>query len=373
VNGERVVTVTREYQICTRCVMDTTDPLITFDEEGICNHCKNYLELIDKYILPEPERTMELKRIITQIRQKGGDKEYDSILGVSGGVDSTYMAYKAKELGLRPLAVHLDNGWDSKLAVSNIERVLKHIEIPLYTHVIDWEEFRDLQLAYFKASVVDIEAITDHAIYATIYKVAAKHKVKYIIDGYNLITEGILPRSWIWNKNDLVNLKDIHHRFGTKPLKTFPTMGFLKYAYLRKIRGFRSFALLNYIDYNREKAKQILMDDLGWEDYGGKHLESLFTKFYQSYILPRKFNIDKRKAHLSALILSGQITRNAALKKLEKPPYDEQELKRDKDYVLKKLQLSSEEFESLMVLPINRHQDYKTDLWLRNFLLRFKT
>ncbi|MFX1492343.1 MAG: N-acetyl sugar amidotransferase [Promethearchaeota archaeon] len=367
------MTLTREYQMCTRCVMDTTDPLITFDEAGICNHCTNYLKLLDRYILPEPERTIELQRIISEIQRKGKGKEYDSILGVSGGVDSTYMAYKAKELGLRSLAVHLDNGWDSKLAVTNIERVLKRLDIPLYTHVIDWEEFKDLQHAYFKASVVDIEAITDHAIYATIYDVAVKHKVKYIVDGFNLITEGILPRSWIWNKNDLVNLKDIHRRFGTKPLKTFPMLGFPRYAYLRKIRGYRSFALLNYIDYNREKAKQFLMKELGWEDYGGKHLESLFTKFYQSYILPRKFNIDKRKAHLSALILSGQTTRDAALKELEKPPYDEQELKRDKEYVLKKLSFTEDEFESLMALPVKRHDEYKTDRRLRNFLLKFRS
>ncbi len=353
--------------------MDTTDSLISFDEAGICNHCTNYLELLNRYILPEPERTTELKRIITEIQRKGKGKEYDSILGVSGGVDSTFMAYKAKELGLRPLAVHLDNGWDSKLAVTNIERVLKRLDISLNTYVIDWEEFKDLQHAYFKASVVDIEAITDHAIYATIYDVAVKHKVKYIIDGFNLITEGILPRSWIWNKNDLVNLKDIHRQFGTKPLKTFPMMGFPRYAYLRKIRGYRSFALLNYIDYNREKAKQFLMKKLGWEDYGGKHLESLFTKFYQSYILPRKFNIDKRKAHLSALILSGQTTRESALKELEKPPYEEQELKRDKEYVLKKLGFSEDEFERLMAQPIKRHDEYKTDRRLRNFLLKFRS
>lgn len=348
--------------------MDTTDPEIAFDEKGVCNHCTNYLKLLNQNILQEPERTTTLKRLISKIHEEGKNKEYDAILGVSGGVDSTFMAFKAKELGLRPLAVHLDNGWNSKLAVSNIERVLKRIDVDLYTHVIDWEEFKDLQLAYFKASVIDIEAITDHAIVAVIYDIAVRHKVKYIISGYNLATEGILPRSWVWNKTDVVNLRDIHSKFGTKKLKTFPTMGFLKYAYRRKIRGYKSIQLLNYLDYNRAKAKQFLMDDFGWEDYGGKHHESLFTKFYQAYVLPTKFNVDKRKAHLSTLILSGQITREDALKTLEEPLYDEIELKRDKEYVLKKLGLTESEWEHLMTLPIRRHDEFKTDLRLRKLI-----
>ncbi|MFX0079373.1 MAG: N-acetyl sugar amidotransferase [Candidatus Hermodarchaeota archaeon] len=365
--------MTREYEICTRCVMDTTDPEITFDDDGICNHCTNYLELLDKHILPEPERTASLKRLISKIQEKGKNKEYDAILGVSGGVDSTYMAFKAKELGLRPLAVHLDNGWNSKLAVSNIERVLKRIDVDLYTHVIDWEEFKDLQLAYFKASVVDIEAITDHAIVAEIYNTAVRHSVKYIISGYNLATEGILPKSWVWNKMDAVNIRDIHRRFGTKKLETFPLMGFPKYAYLRKIRGYKSIQLLNYLDYNRVKAKQFLIDDFGWEDYGGKHHESLFTKFYQAYVLPRKFNIDKRKAHLSTLILSGQITREDALKTLKKPLYDERDLKRDKEYVLKKFGLTENEWGALMALPIRQHDEFKTDQRVRRLLLMFRS
>jgi N-acetyl sugar amidotransferase len=353
--------------------MDTTDPEIVFDEKGICNHCTTYLELLDKHILPEPERTASLKRLIAKIQEKGKHKEYDAILGVSGGVDSTYMAFKAKELGLRPLAVHLDNGWNSKLAVSNIERVLKRINVDLYTHVIDWEEFKDLQLAYFKASVVDIEAITDHAIVAEIYNTAVRLGVKYIISGYNLATEGILPKSWVWNKMDAVNIRDIHRKFGTKKLETFPMMRFAKYAYLRKIRGYRSIQLLNYLDYNRAKAKQFLIDDFGWEDYGGKHHESLFTKFYQAYVLPSKFNIDKRKAHLSTLILSGQISREEALKILKEPLYDEKELKRDKEYVLKKFGLTEDEWENLMALPIRQHDEFKTDLRLRRFLLLFRS
>ncbi len=348
--------------------MDTTDPDIQFDEKGICNHCTNYERRKGQFILPAEERKEKLAQIVEIIQKKGKNKDYDCVLGVSGGVDSTFTAIKAKALGLRPLAVHLDNGWNSKLAVTNIEKVLKHIDVDLHTHVIDWEEFKDIQLAYFKASVVDIEAITDHAIMAIIYETAVKYGVKYILTGSNYATEGIMPRSWVWIKNDLTNLKDIHKKFGTKKLKTFPTLGFLKTVYFKKIRGFQSIPILNYLDYDREKAKQILIDEFGWEDYGGKHHESLFTKFYQAYILPQKFDIDKRKAHLSTYIMSDQITREEALRELEKPLYDEKELKRDKEYVLKKFGWTEEDFEVIMKLPIKRHDDYKTDLWQRKLL-----
>lgn len=360
--------MTAEYQMCTRCVMDTTDPNIQFDSHGVCNHCRNYEIRKAKIILPDEEKKTELQRTITKIQEAGKKKNYDCILGVSGGVDSTYMAYKAKELGLRPLAVHLDNGWNSRLAVTNIEKVLNRLNVDLYTHVIDWEEFKDLQIAYFKASVVDIEAITDHAIVAVIYKVAQQQGVKYILSGSNFVTEGIMPKSWVWTKNDLVNLRDIHNKFGTKKLKTFPTLGFLRLVYLKKVLGYQNSPLLNYIEYNRERAKKFLIDDFNWEDYGGKHFESLFTKFYQAYILPRKFNIDKRKAHLSTYIMSGQIGREEALRELKKPLYDEKEFQRDKEYVLKKFGWTESEFEEIMALPIKRHDEYKTDQWQRKIL-----
>jgi N-acetyl sugar amidotransferase len=354
--------------MCTRCVMDTTDPKITFDENGICNHCTYYLSRMDQFILPADERQKKLDQIVSQIKEHGKGKPYDCVAGISGGVDSTYMVYKATELGLRPLAVHLDNGWDSRLAVTNIERVLNKLGVDLYTHVIDWEEFRDLQQAYFKASVIDIEVASDHAIMATVRTQTAKRGLKYILGGTNYATEGIMPRSWVWTKNDLTNLKDIHRKFGTKKLKTYPMLGFLGLVYLRKIRGIQTVPFLNYIDYNREKAKRFLIEELGWEDYGGKHHESLFTKFYQAYILPRKFNIDKRKAHLSTMICSGQISREEALRILDEPLYDETELKRDMDYILKKFGWTKEEFERLMELPVCPHDHYKTDRWLRRLL-----
>ena len=360
--------MTQKYQMCTRCVMDTTDPKITFDENGICNHCTYYLSRMDQFILPAVEKQKKLDQIVSQIKEHGKGKPYDCVAGISGGVDSTYMVYKATELGLRPLAVHLDNGWDSRLAVTNIERVLNKLGVDLYTHVIDWEEFRDLQQAYFKASVVDIEVASDHAIMATVRTQTAKRGLKYILGGTNYATEGIMPRSWVWTKNDLTNLKDIHRKFGTKRLKTYPMLGFLGLVYLRKIRGIQTVPFLNYIDYNREKAKRFLIEELGWEDYGGKHHESLFTKFYQAYILPRKFNIDKRKAHLSTMICSGQISREEALRILDEPLYDETELKRDMDYILKKFGWTKEEFERLMGLPVCPHDHYKTDRWLRRLL-----
>jgi N-acetyl sugar amidotransferase len=348
--------------------MDTTDPKIQFDENGICNHCTNYISKIDQMILPVNERKEQLAQIITEVKEWGKEKEYDCVAGISGGVDSTYMVYKATELGLHPLVVHLDNGWDSRLAVTNIERVLNQLGVDLYTHVIDWEEFKDLQKAYFKASVVDIEVASDQAITALIGKIAKDRGIKFILVGTNYSTEGIMPRSWVWTKNDVTNLKDIHKKFGTKKLKSYPLLGYLGSIYLKKVKGIRTIPFLNYIDYNRAEAKTFLIEKMGWEDYGGKHHESIFTKFYQSYILPRKFNIDKRKAHLSTMICSGQITREDALKVLEEPLYDENELHRDTEYVLKKFGWTEEEFEEIMNLPVKAHDEYKTDLWIRKLL-----
>ncbi len=250
-----------EHRICTRCVMDTTDPEIKFDENGVCNHCKRYEELVRLKLLTGEEREKRLKEIVGKIKRYGKNKKYDCIIGVSGGVDSSYVAYIAKKLGLRPLAVHLDNGWDTELAISNIEKILKKLDIDLYTYVVDWEEFRDLQLAYFKASVVDIEVVTDHAIIAALYDIADKRKIKYILSGSNIVTEGIMPNSWGYNKNDLRNLKDIYKRYGTVKLKTYPTMGLFKWLYYRFIKGIQTIPLLNYMDYNKKKAKKLLISE----------------------------------------------------------------------------------------------------------------
>lgn len=357
--------MSENYQICARCIMDTTDPDIEFDENGICNHCRGYDKLARKYVFTGKEGEQKLGEIVDKIKEQGENQEYDCIMGLSGGVDSTYTAYLAKQLGLRPLAVHLDNGWDSEIAAKNIEHIVKKLDLNLYTYLIDWNEFRDLQLAYFKASVVDIEAVTDHAIIATWYNIANERGIKYIVSGTNIVTEGIMPESWFHYKYDLKNLEAVHNQFGTVKLKTFPRLGVGKQLYYQYIKNIKSVSILNYIPYVKKDAKKLIAQELDWKDYGAKHYESIFTRFYQAYILPRKFNIDKRKAHLSSLICSGQIMREDALEEIKKDLYAKEDLEKDKEYVLKKLGLANEEFEKIMNLPVKSHFDYESDIkWL---------
>lgn len=361
------------HKTCSRCILDNIDyPDITFDNHGVCNMCKAYDDISAKHLLLTKNNENALLKLISEIKNKGKNSEYDSILGLSGGVDSCYVAYKAKQLRLRPLIVHLDNGWNSELAVKNIENIVRKLGFDLYTHVINWNEFRDLQLSYFKASVVDIEALTDHAISAILYKMAAKHDVKYILSGENIVTEGRIPPDWAHLKNDLINIKDIHRKFGKIPIKTFPTLGELKSFYYKRIKGIKTIPLLDYIDFNKNKAKQIIIDELEWRDYGGKHYESVFTRFYQSYILPVKFHADKRKSHYSTLICSGQLTRVEALELMKLPTYDSIKLKEDKEFVIKKLGLSESEFDDLMKQPIRKHTDYKSIVTYYNIFISIK-
>ena len=272
-----------------------------------------------------------------------------------------FFPFSLKKLGLRPLAVHLDNGWNSELAVHNINEIVNILDIDLYTLVVDWQEFRSIQLAYLKASVVDIEIVSDHAIFSTMFQLAKKRKIPYIISGTNVATEFIMPESWLFRKMDFANLNDINNQFGTKKLKTYPTFKFKDYIYYTGVLKLLPFSILDYIDYNKAEAKEIIQKELNWRDYGGKHYESQFTKFYQAYILPAKFGIDKRKAHLSTLICSNQITRDEALEELHKPLYDQIELDRDRTFFLKKLGLNEEEFEDIMKNPPRPHSDFKTD------------
>ena len=351
----------REHQICTRCVMDTTDANITFDEQGVCNHCRDYEVSVQKEVFTGKEAKRRLNDIVKKIKDNGKNSKYDSVIGLSGGADSTYVAYLVDKLELKPLAIHLDNGWNTAISSENIKRIVDKLGFDLHTHVIDWDEFRDLQLAYLRASVIDIEAISDHAITAFLYNTAAEKGIRYIISGANIVTEGIMPKSWLYNKNDLTNIRDIQKKFGKIRLKTFPTLGLGKILFYQYLKGIKYIPILNYIPYVSKDAKELLARELGWEDYGSKHFESVFTRFYQAYILPRKFNIDKRKAHLSTLICSGQMSREDALKELQKKPYTEEVLKKDKEYVLKKLALSDAEFEDIINLPVKNHRDYKTD------------
>ena len=353
----------KAYQQCSLSVMDNIeDPNIHFDENGICNYYYEYLEKEKRSVFKGQEGEDKLAKIIQEVKKNGKGKAYDCITGVSGGVDSTYLTYKAKEWGLRPLVVHFDNGWNSELAVKNIENIINKLGFDLYTLVVNWEEFKDIQLAYLRASVVDIEAITDHAILGSLYRLAAEHGVKYILSGANVVTEATLPSYWIWNKYDHVNIKDIHKQYGSISLKTFPFFSFKEKKYYQDIKGIQTLPLLNYVPYNKKEVKQTITEKLSWRDYGGKHYESVFTRFYQGYILPEKFKIDKRKAHLSNLIFSGQIQKEEALAELEQPGYDPTLLATDKAFVLKKFNLSETEFEDIMSLPRREHSEFKTEL-----------
>lgn len=347
------------YQQCVSCVMDSgDDPGIRFDSAGVCNLCAAWKERAALVTLPEEMKAAKLRKIVEEIKANGRGRPYDCILGVSGGVDSTYLALQAKKLGLRCLAVHFDNGWNSELAVKNIENILHSLGFDLFTYVVDWEEFKDLQLAYLKASVIDIEIPTDHGFVAALYDVARKKSVKHIVTGINIATEGPLPKSWIWAKMDVMNLRAIHRQFGTQRLRTFPTLGFLRGVFYEKFLGMSVTHLLNFLPYDKEVAKRSVMEELGWRDYGGKHYESIFTRFYQGYILPTKFGVYKQKAHLSTLISSGQITREQALLELQKPAYDPDTLRSDREFVIKKFGLDEKSFEEIMQLPIRSHLDF---------------
>ncbi|MGE7773622.1 N-acetyl sugar amidotransferase [Chitinophaga sp. NPDC101104] len=356
----------KAYRICTNCVMDTSDPDITFDDNGKCNHCHKYEQsLVDRVFDPETAK-VKLEQLVTQVKAHGKGKDYDCLIGVSGGVDSTYVAYLVKTLGLRPLAVHLDNGWNSELAVKNIENVLTKMNIDLYTYVINWEEFRSLQLAFLKASTPDGEIPSDHAIFALLFKEAKKRGIKHIITGMNYRTESILPKSWAQGHLDWRYVKSVNKQFGRKPLRTFPhiTIGNLFYAW--GIKRTKYISILNYIDYKKTEVMRVLQDELGWKYYGGKHYESVYTRFYQSYVLPEKFNIDKRRAHLSNLILSGQVTRDEALEELKKPTCDPKIIAEDIEFTTKKLQISRQEFDEIMKLPVKSYQDYPNlEYWIQ--------
>ncbi len=353
-----------EFRECTRCILDTNDDAnITFDGNGVCNYCLEYDQLVLANQLNDNLKTDEKRKVIlNEIKIAGKHKPYDCIIGVSGGVDSSFLVYKAKELGLRPLIVHYDNGWNSELAVMNIENLVKKLDLDLITYVNDWDEFKDIQLAFFKASVIDIELITDQAILATIYKIAQKYKIKYILYGSNISTEATLPKNWYHWKIDVLNILSIHKLFGKLKLKTYPTLGFFKHLFVTRVLKIKSVNLLNYLDYSKKEAKQTIIEKLNWRDYGGKHHESIFTRFYQSYILPQKFSVDKRKAHLSTLICSNQISRDEALWEMKKPLYDKDRLTEDYEYVLKKMGLEEWEFRKLMELPIKSHTDYPSYL-----------
>lgn len=336
---------------CNRCILDSNDDhQITFDINGICSYCqkfdKDYIFIFNK---TDEEKNIELNNLIEIIKSDGKGKKYDCICGISGGLDSSFLAAKAKEFGLRTLLVHFDNGWNSELAVKNVEQICKYTGFDLHTYVVNWEEFKDLQKAYIKSGVLDWEVPTDHALWAVILKKAKELNIKHILIGANYQTEGILPSTMRYDKADLKNIRDIHSKYGKlKKIRTFPVYKFWWHSYLKWVWGLKLDTLLYYMEYNKAQAKQYLIDVVGWRDYGGKHYESIFTRFYQGYVLNKKFGYDKRKAHLSSLICSGQISKKEAIEELQNPMINSDVLKDDLQFFLKKMEFTADEFQEIM-------------------------
>src|SRR4030042_3002861 len=355
-----------EYRICNRCIMDTSDHEITFDANGNCNHCNKAIELAPITWFTGDKGEKMLNKIADRIRNEQKRNEYDCIIGLSGGVDSSYLAYITKvKLGLRPLVVHIDCGWNSELAVKNIENITKHLDIELHTFVVNWEEMKDLQRAFLKASVMDQDIPQDHAIFAGLYRFAENNNIKYAFNGNNYTSEIILPSSWGHQAMDLRHLHSVHRRFGEKELKEFPTIGFFRrYIYYSLIKNIKIIAPLNYLDYRKDDAISIMGRELGWQYYGGKHHESRVTKFFQSYYLPHKFKFNKKRAHLSSLIISGQITRYEALMLMNQSDYSEAEKNDDLEYVAKKLDWTLSEFREIIDHPPRDHSEFASDEFL---------
>lgn len=351
----------KSYQICTRCVMDSSDPAISFNHQGECNLCTEFLEKRAKHNYQGFKSDEEFKKLVDTMKLAGKGKKYDCVVGLSGGVDSSYVAYMCKKNGLRVLAAHMDNGWNSNEAVQNIENIARKLDIDYESYVLDWEEFKDLQLSFLKASVPEAETPTDIALLAAIHQVANKHGIKYVISGGNFATEGILPKFWHYNAKDIRYLKHIQKTFGTKPLREFPLFGFAQEMYYKLFKGIKIIYLLNYIPYNKNDAMALLTKELDWKYCGGKHYESVYTGFIQSYYLVKKFGIDYRRATLATQICTGEIKRAEAMAELEKPSYQDEKAQREIEYVAKKLSVSLSDFKNIIDLPAKWYTDYPND------------
>lgn len=351
-----------EHKICTRCILDTSIPEIYFDDQGICNYCKMHDEVLKSY--PDGDEGQKLlDELVSKIKKAGKGKHYDCIIGVSGGTDSTYTLYLMKKLGLRPLAVHFDNGWNSDIAAENIKKATNKLGIDLYTHVADWEEFKDLQIAFLKSSTPDAEVPTDYAIISVLLKVAVKEKIKYVIEGQASRAEGTTPLGWTYH--DGRYLRGVQKKLGLKKARSFPLLSLftlLYYTFLKRIKLVRP---LEYTDYSKAMAREVNSNELGWRDPGGHHHESIFTKFFQSYYLPEKFGIDKRRRECSAKIRSGHMTRDEALAEVNSPyPVEEGIV----EYTMGKLGLNQKEFEAIMQAPNKSFLDYPSYYSLIQFL-----
>jgi N-acetyl sugar amidotransferase len=357
---------------CARCVMDTSAPDIRFDEQGICNYCTDFLRERDRFVESDPvKREAKLNGLVDRIKERGRGKRYDCIVGVSGGVDSSWTLVKAVRLGLRPLAVHMDSGWNSELAQNNIANLVRGLGVDLHTHVIEWPEIRGLMEAFFAADVIDVEVLYDNAMVATNYGLARDQGVKYILAGSNMATEGVqIPKAWNWLKTDRRNIIGISKQFGGPKLKTFPSIGTVDYMRYVFVNGIRWIAFLDYLDYRKSEALKVLQAEFGYKPYAYKHYESVFTRFFQGYILPEKFGVDKRKPHLSNLVMTGEMSRDEALRMCREIAYpSEKDLQADIKYFKKKMMWSDEKFEDYMRRPEKPHTAYPSEAWLYHGLI----
>lgn len=348
--------------ICRNCVMDTTDTKIVFDKNGVCDHCIDFYENVEPNWHTDENGHIELEKIINKIKKEGEGKEFDCIMGMSGGADSSYLLHIAvKKYGLRPLVFHVDGGWNSELAVNNINVMIDKLGLDLYTEVINWEEMKDFQLAYFKSGLPNIDVPQDHAFVATLYNFANKHNIKYILNGGNISTECVRnPLDWLYYGTDMLQINDIRKRFSTNPMKTYPFSSVFKHKiYLRYIKKVQVIKPLNYFPYIKEEAMKLLSEEYGWKPYPQKHFESRFTKFYEGYWLPKRFGFDTRKVQYSSLILTGQMSRDDALEKLKYPAINDEDVKIDFEYIATKLGITVEELEKYMKMPIKSHNDYR--------------
>ena len=357
-------TLIPNVRTCVRCIMDETAADIRFDEQGICNYCTGFLAKKAKHIAwDEGERQRRLVALVDLVKKSGRRKRYDCIVGLSGGVDSSWTLVKVVELGLRPLAVHMDSGWNSELAQNNIANLVRTLGVDLYTHVIEWPEIRGLMEAFFAADVIDVEVLYDNAMIAVNYQQAAKYGLKYILAGTNIATEGVdIPPGWNWYKSDKRNIIGISRRFGGPKLRTFPAISTLGMARYVIANGIRWISFLDYLDYKKADALEVLKRDYGYKPYPHKHYESVFTRFYQGYLQPYKFGVDKRKPHLSSLIMNGEISRDDALRQAQGIAYpSEKDMESDRLYFIKKMGWSEEKFEEYMRRPEKPHDAYPSE------------
>lgn len=351
-----------EKRVCVNCVMDTSDPKITFDENGVCDHCNDFYNNVKPNWHTDNKGREELNKIISKIKEEGKGKDFDCILGMSGGVDSSYLLHLAvTELGLRPLVFHVDGGWNSELAVNNIQVMVDKLGLDLFTEVINWEEMKDFQLAFFKSGVPHIDIPQDHAFIATLYNFADKYKIKYILNGGNISTECVRnPLEWLYHGTDMLQINDIINKFGTIKMESYPFSSVLRHKfYLRYIRGIKVIKPLNYMPYIKDDALNLLSNTYNWRPYPQKHFESRFTKFFEGYWLPERFGFDTRKVQYSSLILTGQMTRDEALERLKSPAYNKQTIDEEFKYIATKLGISKDELDSYLNMEKKYYWNYK--------------